>query len=535
MQIHLLRVEGVGLSYTTSRTDIGSRIDWSVSNVSDEPVRVRSVRLVFAMHGFAGAPRMFRHGYQSWSPSDVATFGVDRDPSFAADNPFFQGAHHADPTTVANEFELRSEWVTVIGDNNPDRVMVGFIGSGNHDGTLRLTHGVEGDTELHAEAFLGDAELAPQSTLTLDPVVIAGGTDELALLEVWAEAIKQTCGARVDAPYQVGWCSWYHYFHDVTEDAVRANLDVARDRGFPFDVFQLDDGYQAAIGDWLATNDKFPSGLPALAEEIAGAGFRPGIWLAPFLAAPDSQVAQEHPEWLARFNATKPLKAWVNPPWGGFMYALDTSHPDVLRHLEHVAAGLVAMGFSYLKLDFTFAPSFDGIWHDPTKTPAQRVRAGFDAIRRGAGPDAFLLGCGAPLAHVVGVVDGNRIGPDVAPLWEPPPEAEVIAGYLRTQPATRYAMDATVMRAFMHRRLWLNDPDCLMLRTEQTALTPAEAQQWAQVVAQSGGMALVSDDLALLDERAKSLLQETIDRGRRSDDAARAGRRVLTPQYFGSD
>lgn len=530
VQIQFLRGEGVGLSYKASRTESGTRFDWSISNIGDEPVRVRSVRLVFAMHGFAGAPRMFRHGYQSWSPSDVAVFGQTRDPSFAANNAFFQGVHHADPATVTNEFELRSEWVTVIADANPERVMVGFIGSGNHDGTLRLTHGVEGDTELHAEAFLGDVELGPQSTLALDPVVIASGTDELGLLEVWAEAIKQTCDARADAPYQVGWCSWYHYFDDISEAVLLANLALAKD--YPFDVFQLDDGYQSAIGDWLTTNDKFPSGLRAIAAAIRDAGFRPGIWIAPFLAAPDSQIATQHPDWLARFGDAKPLKAWVNPPWGGAMYALDTTNPAVLDHLEHVAAELVAMGFTYLKLDFTFAPSFDGIWHDPTQTPAQRVRAGFDAIRRGAGDDSFLLGCGAPLAHVVGVVDGNRIGPDVAPLWEPKPETEVIPGYLRTQPSTKFAQDATVARAFMHRRLWLNDPDCLMLRTQETQLTAEEAEQWAQVVAYSGGMALVSDDLALLDERAKSLLQETIDLGRRCDAATQSGRGPLAPSYF---
>ena len=66
-------------------------------------------------------------------------------------------------------------------------------------------------------------------------------------------------GARVDAPYQVGWCSWYHYFHDVTEDHIRSNLALAAE--WPFDVFQIDDGYQAAIGDWLITNEKFPSEL----------------------------------------------------------------------------------------------------------------------------------------------------------------------------------------------------------------------------------------------------------------------------------
>ena len=515
MQIYLLGTEGEGVLWATKPTANGARYDWSVTNRAATPVRVRSVRLKFDMHRFVGAPRMFRNGYQSWSASDIATFGTDRDPSFKADNPFFQGAHHADARTVENEYELRSEWVTVIGDDSDQRLLAGFLGSGNHDGTLRLTHGIEGDTELHAEAFLGDVELQPGESLELDPVVLVWGTDEQQLLDDWAREVSAVAKARTTAPFQVGWCSWYHYFGGVTEDDVRANLALAK--GFPFDVFQIDDGYQAAIGDWLDTNDKFPSGLAALAEDIAAAGFRPGIWLAPFLVAPDSRVATEHPDWLAQFKPGKPLKAWFNDEWGGAMYALDTTNPAVLEHLKSLAKALKQMGFTYLKLDFTFAPSFDGIWHDRTRTPAQRVRAGFNAIRRGAGDDAFLLGCGAPLAHVVGVVDGNRIGPDVAPLWEQPPEREVFPGYLRTQPGTKYAQDATRLRQFMHRRFWLNDPDCLMLRTTETRLSADQVRDWARAVGESGGMVLVSDDLALLDDEAKQLLVETIAAAKRRD------------------
>ena len=40
----------------------------------------------------------------------------------------------------------------------------------------------------------------------------------------------------------------------------------------------------------------------------------------------------------------------------------------------------------------------------------------------------------------------------------------------------------------------------------------------------SGGMALVSDDLALLDADARRLLDEVVALGRASDDLARAGR-----------
>jgi alpha-galactosidase len=308
----------------------------------------------------------------------------------------------------------------------------------------------------------------------------------------------------------------------VTESDIRANL--ARAAEWPIDVFQLDDGYQAQIGDWLDRKDTFPGRLDALAGDVDVRGFVPGIWLAPFVASPQSRVAQKHPDWTPHHASGRPLVGMVNPGWGGPVHVLDTTLPAVLEHLERVARTLVEMGWRYLKLDFTYAPSFAAVdWHDPSRTPAERVRAGFDAIRRGAGDDAFLLGCGAPLGTCIGVVDGMRIGPDVAPSWNLPARAWRPLGYEDCEPATVNAWRNTLARSFQHRRLWSNDPDCLMLRTEATELDEQQLRTWARAVAASGGLALVSDDLALLDAGARQLLHEVIEVGRSVDDAARSG------------
>ena len=510
-----------------------SAIEWSVANTSDRPVRVRSVSIVLAVVDVLEPLRMFRHGYQSWSPTGVVTLGVDRDPSTVANFEFLQAAHHADQRRAADG-ELRSELVTLLrdadvrGEGQP--VLLGFDGGHEHDGTFRLRRDDAGAITISAEAFLGDAELAPGESRDLHGLVIDdSGEASPVVLDRWATAVGRRQGARVSAPYQVGWCSWYHYFHDITEADLRSNLTRAAD--WPFEVFQLDDGYQSAIGDWFTTNERFPSGIDEIAASIAAEGRTPGLWLAPFLAAPDSRVALDHPDWLAGHSGADgevtPLRGWWNPPWGGgddgFMRGLDTTHPEVLAHLEQVARDLVGAGFPYLKLDFTFAPSHDGIWFDRGMTPAQRVRAGYDAIRRGAGEDAFLLGCGAPIGHVIGVVDGNRIGQDVAPLWHLDPAEEVVPGYLDVQPSTQYAYGNTVTRSFLHRRFWLNDPDCLMLRTAETALSPEAARTWAHTVAVSGGMALVSDDLALLGDDARSLLDDVVAIGREVDAASIGG------------
>jgi alpha-galactosidase len=498
---------------------------WSIAADALAGHSLRSVSIVMRVVDCRGPLRMFRHGYQSWSPCDIAVFGVDRDPSLAEGSlELVRGVHQADQRVVPDRDELRSEWLTLLVDDSGAPVLVGFDGGTRHDGTFRLRNGATGP-ELWCEAFLGDAVLAAGEERHLHDLLIASGVPAEDLLAGWAVHAGHVGRARVDAPYQVGWCSWYHYFHDVTEADLDHNLALAD--SWPFDVFQLDDGYQAAIGDWLITNDKFPSDVGSIADRIAAAGRTPGIWIAPFLAAPDSVVATEHPEWLATFPDGSPLITMFNPPWGGgmggFMFGLDTTHPEVIEHLEGLARTLVDVGFDYLKLDFTFSPAYDGVWHDPSKTPAQRVRAGYDAIRRGAG-DAFLLGCGSPQSNVVGVVDGNRIGPDVAPSWPIEAKTEPLAGYRGSQPSTRNAWFNTAARSFMHRRLWLNDPDCLMLRSAETELTAEQMRTWALAVGVSGGMALVSDDLALVDVEGRVLLDEAIALGRAADAAAIEGR-----------
>ena len=344
----------------------------------------------------------------------------------------------------------------------------------------------------------------------------AGEGDPSALLEGWAEALGAAGRARTTAPYQVGWCSWYHYFHHVTEADLRGNLALAAE--WPFDVFQLDDGFQAAIGDWLDTNEKFPTAIDGLAAAIAAEGLTPGIWIAPFLAGAESQVARAHPDWLPVHRPTgAPLVGMANEAWGGAVNTLDTSHPEVLEHLEHVARELVAAGYPYLKLDFTYAPSIDGTYADPGHTPAQRVRAGFEAIRRGAGDDAFLLGCGAPMRIPSTSPTAAPIGADVAPWWHPQDDQYRPPGHTGGEPATVNAWRNTLSRSFLHRRLWLNDPDCLMLRTERTRLEPEQMRAWALAVGVSGGMALVSDDLSLLGADAHALLDEVVALGREAD------------------
>src|SRR4051794_21459756 len=88
----------------------------SIVNEGAEPARVTSVAPVYAVGEAAPPIRMSRHGYQSWSPTGVAVFGIDEAPSRADGSiSLVRDMHHADPAT-AEPGELRSEWLTVLAD-----------------------------------------------------------------------------------------------------------------------------------------------------------------------------------------------------------------------------------------------------------------------------------------------------------------------------------------------------------------------------------------------------------------------------------
>ena len=458
----------------------------TVANRGADAVRLTSAIFDVATGFAASAPaRFFKHGYQSWSASGGHDVGASQTHPRDTAN-FITRVNHQSETTRPPEFPeaQTSELFTIVESNNvAERVLAGFIGATTSLSTLT----VASPEKIIARAILDDVTLAPGAHRELDPLLIATADESAARLAArWADAAGRWMNARVSAPFQRGWCSWYHYFHAITEDAIRANLKSleAMRSEFPLDVVQIDDGFQAALGDWDTTNAKFPSGLKKIAGEIRAAGFKAGIWTAPFLAARDSRLMAHHPDWfIMHAESGEPVRAGYNPNWTAsddkFAYALDPSNPAFRAHLRQLFAKLTRdFGYSYLKLDFLYAAAAPGKRHDQNLTRGETLRQGLEAIRAGAGDDAFILGCGCPLGQAVGVVDGMRIGPDVSPFW-----GSTASG--AGDPSTVYALDAIIARSFMHRRLWLNDPDCLMLRARKTKLTADErAALAATIVAQ---------------------------------------------------
>ena len=313
------------------------------------------------------------------------------------------------------------------------------------------------------------------------------------------------------SPPAIQWTHWYQFFHDISAEKFITNLQaITRVRPqVPFQAAQLDDGYQSAWGDWTTPNEKFPGGLAALGSTIRQSGFTPGVWLAPFVVQPGSDIEIEHPDWLLQSRRGRPLNA-------GFFYnffgrVLDTTQPAVQDHLRRLADRLTReWGYGFLKLDFCYAAALPGGRSDPHATRAQALRLGLEAIRQGCGEETFLLGCGCPFGPAIGLVDAMRISPDTAPTWEPfynwLPWASPLVRGEPSSPALRNSLRHQLNLSCLHRRWWWNDPDCLLVRSQQTKLSEAEVLSKVTLTGLSGGMVVDSDDLTSLTPQRLELL-----------------------------
>ncbi|MDK2954118.1 MAG: alpha-galactosidase [Kosmotoga sp.] len=361
----------------------------------------------------------------------------------------------------------------------------------------------EATKTVEARIELFGKPLQPGETIEIEPLVVFHSDKLNRMLENYAEKIKDYKKPVFKEFEGIGWCSWYHYFTDITFEELKKNVELLanlrEERGLPYTLVQLDDGYQKDIGDWLVTNEKFPS-LEEIANEISGKGFIPGLWLAPFCASETSDLFKEHPEWFVKDSSGNPKRAFRN--WEKNIYALDLSNKEVLDFLKDLMTKTKKAGFRYIKIDFLFAGAIPGIRQDKDITPIEAYVKGLETIRKALGDDVYLLGCGAPLLPSIGYVDAMRIGPDTAPIWGGElPDLGI--------PSAKYSIRNALTRYFMHKRLWINDPDTPILRSQAVKLSDNEKELFSYVCGLLDNPIIESDDMSLVDDNGIEILNRT--------------------------
>lgn len=400
----------------------------------------------------------------------------------------------------------------------------------------------EGSWEFSAVVSRENLDLEPGGTLTLPPFAVMTGPKLSLLLREYAEEVRLAMGARTRKPAESGWCSWYHFYGKETfADVVSNAEELAR---LPWSeslrTIQIDDGWNRepagnlpdAWGDWQPHAEKFPDGMAEAARRVHASGFRAGLWLAPFAVAKNSRFFREHPGWLVQqrdphSEQLVPAPSEDNPE----IFSLDCTHPGALAWLRSTFRRVFAeWGFDYVKIDFLHHGARQGVLrHDATATSVEAYRRGLQAINDEAGEEKFILACGSPLLPSVGLVDGMRVGPDVAGRWLFDPGWP---DWPMGNCCIRAAGLTSLWSQWMHGRLWQNDPDCLLARKDTTkqerdamerleaqtaltnpgfvatplGLTAEEAGLWTRLVWMGGGMALLSEVWGALPADRQALL-----------------------------
>ena len=466
---------------------------------SEKETELRSVVLKFNFP-FERHDMLYLNGYQSWTDSRergvkgrmhsldrvpkriVEKFSLDR----YGDNRFVLYGRKGQMHGFSYGYVRRSEAYTLFGSLAEES---GFT-------VLRFDTGentVTLEKDCMGHHFTGDYTV-------FDLVILHGAEDE-----VFDEYFRLLGVAPAKGKRLTGYTSWYNLYENISEESIAADLKgFAGSKTLP-DVFQIDDGYENAVGDWLVMNERFPHGMKDAADQIREAGMMPGIWLAPFAAEKKSILVKEHPDWLLRNENGEPQPGGCN--WSGF-YGLDIYNPEVRAYLKEVFDTVVRdWGYKLLKLDFLYAacliPRRD-------KTRAEVMYDGMRLLRELAG-DALILGCGVPLAPAFGVVDYCRIGCDMTLNW-------LGDAYMRPLhrevPSTRNTLLNTVYRRHLDGRAWRNDPDVFLLRDDNMKMSEKQRETLAAVDALFGGVLFTSDNVGAYDAEKRAVYEriEKLDR-----------------------
>ncbi len=325
----------------------------------------------------------------------------------------------------------------------------------------------------------------------------SGSEDEV--FDAWFAAMGVRCRTREKI---AGYSSWYNRYEGISETSIRADLAGCAKVLAKGDLFQIDDGWEQNVGDWLETDPvKFPRGLKPLADEIHARGLRAGLWLAPFVANVRSKVFHEHPDWLYRHEG-EPWYCGCN--WGGF-YSLDLDHPEVQAYLRETFRRVFDdWGFDLVKLDFLYgaAPFGNG-----KETRAGRMIRAMEFLREVCG-DKLILGCGVPVMPAFGLVDYCRVSCDVGLDWD---GSWLMRQTHRERVSTRQAIANTVFRRQLNGRAWLSDPDVFFLREDNLKLTEEQKQTLCTVNALFGGMLLCSDNMGRYGDKARESYRRTLE------------------------
>ena len=278
----------------------------------------------------------------------------------------------------------------------------------------------------------------------------------ITLLQEYADEncpAKQKDFSDLTAP---GWNSWDYYRWTVTEDDVLENAEfIAADPVLSKYVKRIiiDDGWQYAYGEWEA-NSLFPHGMKWLADKIRNLGMEPGLWVAPTILDFHSRIVQLNPEMLTKSIGGLPAPSWEIMKRRVFL--LDPTVEASQQYIRDLFEKMLGWGYAYFKLDFLGSQLSARRFADQSVTQGRLMDLTIGTAYRQVAGRAKLLGCNYLFNGGEKIADIVRVGSDIHAHWK----------------NIKLNAIAVAARFWSNKKLWINDPDFALCRSQDTADDP---------------------------------------------------------------
>lgn len=447
------------------------------------PVELKWARFEFT-HEFKDDDKYFVNGYQSWSTSREYTKN-DLQPAAGDWLKFFRADKFAG---LASEMWLcgketkkgsfHSHCYTYIKNNEK----YFFVGSLSEQNGFTL---IGADMNNNSMYIAKDVEGAviDSDTQLFDIAVLSGSETEVFDKYFELMGVKKP---KID--HLAGYTSWYNYFQKINENIILRDLNAMDVVKNDVNIFQIDDGYETFVGDWLDPNpEKFPNGMKYIADKIHDKGYMAGIWIAPFSVQIKSRTYKEHPDWVIKDEKGKPMLGCQG--WGG-AYTLDIYNPEVREYIKHFFDVILNdWGYDMVKLDFLYS---ECMMPRNGKSRGTIMCEAMDFLRECCG-EKLILGCGVPLGASFGRVDACRISCDVDLHYKPR-----FYHPLRVSmelPSAINAINNTIFRRQLNHRVFVNDPDVFFFRYSNLKFTIEQKVLLGFINHVCGDILFVSDNM----------------------------------------
>jgi hypothetical protein len=479
-------------------------------NVSGHDIVIHSIEPLRAIKNeggslsVSGVSKCLTNGEMYYDAGTVHEFGKKGD---AISSGNLKGVKLANGPISSQNETIHSWWnAGLFSGYDKEGLVIGYLENNLCLGNLLIAKTDPGEISFIAESvYAPQLILKPGKEISSNRLMINAGGNTYLALEAYADTVGKVNNARTRSIVN-GWCSWFYTLSRVSEDEVISNTEFAAKhlKQFGLEYIQIDEGYQKWHGDWEG-NDRFPHGMKWLANKIKENGFKPGIWISPYIISEPTEVFQKHPGWLLKKmdGSLKRIGNWEEgeePPAdeNPKRYGLDVTNPEAAKWLHDLISTIANdWGYEMIKIDFmAWSILAAERYHDPTLSSAQAYRKGLEIMRSAAGDKCHILECG-PGATTVGLIDSMRI------------EADVNYGFSNTAWETYFlhpasSASAAAKRYYFHKRTWINDADhiCMDLLNNQ------QSEAAATLIAMSGGNLISGDRLAQLDTYKLDILKK---------------------------